>query len=194
MALSNQKTPTSTLDAFLAWAVAEGYSVGENPRYGTKRVTKSVHAKGSFHYDGLAADINAGTNGPAERAKLLTALTRAQAAGLAVTFARDGLVGSAKNHQNHLHVDVGEWSNLGTGLVRAAVIAPHSDVLVVGAKGPAVEALQRRLNRDYPAYSNLVPDGDYGPRTKDVVAEFQRRAGLVPDGEAGPRTFAALGL
>ena len=77
MALSKQITPTSVLDGFLAWAVSQGYHVGENPRYGTKTVTRGVHAPESFHYDGLAADINFGGNGEGERAKLLAALDEA---------------------------------------------------------------------------------------------------------------------
>lgn len=208
MALSKQITPTSTLDGYLAWAVSQGYHVGENPRYGTKTVTKGVHAAGSFHYDGLASDINAGANGAAERAKLLVALDEAVRRGLAVTFARDGVVGSAANHKNHLHVDVGEWSNLGKGLVRRTPavtgaggangsvtwLGSDDGVLVLGSQGDRVHALQTRLNRDYPAYSNLAADGDYGHATVAVVKEFQRRAGLFVDGEAGPRTLAKLGL
>lgn len=208
MALSKQITPTSTLDGFLAWAVGAGYHVGENPRHGTKKVTKGVHKVGSFHYDGLAADINFGANGPAERAKLLVALTKAESMGLAVTYARDGIVGSAATHKNHLHVDVGEWSNYGRGVVRRTPAATGASganmsvtwlghdkgVLVLGSQGDRVRALQERLNRDYPAYSNLAVDGDYGHATVAVVKEFQRRAGLKVDGEAGPRTLAKLGL
>lgn len=73
-------------------------------------------------------------------------------------------------------------------------VAP-SRVLVVGSKGARVERLQRFLKKNYPAYAKrLVADGIYGPATKAVVAEFQRRAGLKPDGEAGPATHKALGL
>lgn len=63
-----------------------------------------------------------------------------------------------------------------------------------GSSGEAVRALQMRLNRDYPRYSNLVVDGIYGPATESVVREFQSRAGLTADGVAGPRTLARLGL
>lgn len=59
---------------------------------------------------------------------------------------------------------------------------------------PQVRALQTRLNRDYPSYSKLLVDGDYGPSTERVVREFQRRAGLLPDGIAGPVTLRRLGL
>ena len=67
-------------------------------------------------------------------------------------------------------------------------------VLNPGDSNDLVRLLQARLNRDYPLYSNLVVDGDYGPRTTAAVREFQRRAGLVVDGIAGPRTLGRLGL
>ncbi len=63
-----------------------------------------------------------------------------------------------------------------------------------GATGQAVRDLQARLNRDYPRYSKLVVDGDFGPATDSVVREFQTRAGLVVDGIVGPATWNALGL
>ena len=121
----------ATLDSFLKWCVAEGYRVGENPRFGTKTVTKGVHMSNSLHYnqgpgrEGEAADINYGVNGPAERAKLIVAQEKAQSMGLAVTYARYGTEGSAKTHQNHLHVDRGVWCNLGKGLFKvSAPVAP----------------------------------------------------------------------
>jgi hypothetical protein len=67
-------------------------------------------------------------------------------------------------------------------------------VLRPGDNNDLVRLLQGRLNRDYPLYSNLVVDGDYGPRTTAVVREFQRRAGLTVDGIAGPQTLGRLGL
>ena len=60
--------------------------------------------------------------------------------------------------------------------------------------GPRVLALQQVLNRDYPAYSELDEDGEFGPLTEAVVMEFQRRSALTPDGVAGPAVLAALGL
>lgn len=200
MALSRQLTPTRTLLDFLTWAVQAGYSVREHPDHGG--VTPGVHRAGSWHHDGLAADLNHGPDGPVERERLLVALHEAERRGLAVTFARDGTVGSARTHQNHLHVDVGEWSNHGRGLVRRAAPAPGAPApptqapvaSSAGASSPALREVQARLNRDYPAYSRLVEDGVDGPRTRAAVSEFQRRAGLTADGVAGPRTRARLGL
>jgi hypothetical protein len=72
--------------------------------------------------------------------------------------------------------------------------AAGGTLLRKGSKGAAVSALQARLNRDYPAYSRLVVDGDFGPATDAAVREFQRRSGLTADGIAGPATLGRLGL
>jgi hypothetical protein len=70
-----------------------------------------------------------------------------------------------------------------------------SQVLRVGSKGAAVRALQAGLNKTFPAYSHLDVDGQFGPKTKAVVMEFQRRskfkAGDV-NGIVGPATRKAL--
>lgn len=67
-------------------------------------------------------------------------------------------------------------------------------VLQLGSTGQAVKELQTTLNTQYPSYSKLVVDGNYGPATETVVKEFQTRAMLVSDGVAGPKTLAALHL
>lgn len=63
-----------------------------------------------------------------------------------------------------------------------------------GATGQHVRDLQARLNRDYPRYSNLVVDGDFGPATEAVVREFQRRSFTAVDGIVVPATWGRLGL
>lgn len=65
-------------------------------------------------------------------------------------------------------------------------------ILRAGSNGPAVEAMQRGLNRVFPTYSRLTVDGDFGRKTEVVVREFQRRAGLTVDGVVGSKTRAAL--
>ena len=114
-----------------------------------------MHRPGSWHADGLAADLNHGSNGPIERAQPLIALGETEQRGLAITYARDGTAGSAGAHQNHLHVDVGEWSNLGRGLVRRSppTRSPAGAAARPAAPGdPVLHSAQARLNRDYPAY------------------------------------------
>ncbi len=55
---------------------------------------------------------------------------------------------------------------------------------------PALVAkIQGQLNK---LGSSLAVDGDYGPRTKAAVTDFQRKHGLDADGWAGPITQAEL--
>lgn len=191
MALSKQQAPKKNLLAFLAHAASLGFHVGEHPAYGG--VTDNVHRAGSWHPDGLAADINWRGSG-SERAKILQLIPAAERYGLGITFARDGIAGSAVNHQNHLHVDCGSWSNYGKGAVRAkrATITVNGNVLQRGSTGARVGKLQAGLNSVFPAYSDLVRDNVYGAQTEAVVTEFQKRVGIMPDGVVGPVTRAAL--
>lgn len=71
---------------------------------------------------------------------------------------------------------------------------PGIDFIDFGDVSDKVKVVQQRLNRDYPLYSKLDPDGVFGAQTLYVVKEFQRRAGLVVDGIVGPATLVALGL
>lgn len=65
--------------------------------------------------------------------------------------------------------------------------------LTIGARGPAVVALQTALNRAMPqARPQLDTDGSFGSNTRNRVIEFQRARGLMPDGVVGPKTWAAL--
>ena len=70
---------------------------------------------------------------------------------------------------------------------RSQVVASASAVaLERGDRGPAVAALQRRLN--------LNADGVFGPATERAVKRFQRRRGLTRDGVVGRQTAAILKL
>lgn len=84
----------------------------------------------------------------------------------------------------------------GSQLLPAAPVTPVASlVLTVGSTGPHVANLQNGLNRVFPGYKGtpLKPDSIYGPATKSVVMEFQRRAGhLSVDGICGPNTIARL--
>lgn len=107
--------------------------------------------------------------------------------------------GPARQYNNPLF---GDWFYLpgpivGTGAsTPAPVIPPGAVYLGIGYEdtGARVLALQQRLNADYPAYSNLDEDGEFGPATESVVKQFQLRSALTVDGVAGPATLAALGL
>jgi murein DD-endopeptidase MepM/ murein hydrolase activator NlpD len=73
---------------------------------------------------------------------------------------------------------------------------PMSDgVLRQGENGAEVKKLQEQLNalgfKDAQG-KTLVPDADFGGKTKQAVEAFQRAHGLVDDGIVGKATFAAL--
>ena len=197
MALSKQQAPTSHLTAFLAEVAGRGYHVGENPNYGG--VNNAVHRPGSWHGDGLAADINWRGAG-SERQKLLELIPLAEAYGLGLTFARDGVVGSARTHQGHLHVDVGSWSNYGRGPVRAhrATRKPPSSsgkrrkprklgTLRRGRRTGRIKLWQRILRA---SGHKLAADRVFGAVTYAETCDWQRARGLVPDGVVGPRSWA----
>ena len=59
-----------------------------------------------------------------------------------------------------------------------------SSLLKVGSRGPAVEAVQRKLG--------IPADGIFGPQTRGAVRAFQAKHNLVVDGIVGPQTRAAL--
>jgi peptidoglycan hydrolase-like protein with peptidoglycan-binding domain len=71
-----------------------------------------------------------------------------------------------------------------TAARRAELLSHRAALLRLGAKGPAVVAVQRRLG--------LHVDGVYGERTMAAVSGYQRRHHLVPDGVCGPRTWDSL--
>ena len=66
---------------------------------------------------------------------------------------------------------------------------PNRPLLKRGAKGKAVERLQRALRA---AGFAVVPDGDFGPATDRAVRAFQEARRLQPDGVVGPATWNAL--
>lgn len=113
--------------AFAYWAKANGFRVGEFAPWTT---VHNVHIPGSYHfqrgeYRGVsyskAADINWGPPGATSAeysAMQRKAIPVARSMGLSVIYALHGTVGSAGSHKDHLHVDLGIWSNLGRGAFR----------------------------------------------------------------------------
>jgi peptidoglycan hydrolase-like protein with peptidoglycan-binding domain len=69
------------------------------------------------------------------------------------------------------------------------VAAAPQPTLRVGSSGEAVRRLQELLNQ---RGAGLVPDGQFGPKTRSAVVAFQQGSGLTPDGVVGPMTWGAL--
>ena len=61
--------------------------------------------------------------------------------------------------------------------------------LKLGQQGPAVQALQERLNRDG---ATLDADGKFGPRTEAALKSWQASRSITDTGVVGPTTIAAL--
>lgn len=107
--------------------------------------------------------------------------------------------GNARHYNNSLYHD---WFYLPGPIINDGTTTPAPPTapgaVYLGEDyentGDRVLALQKRLNDNYPAYSDLDEDGEYGPLTAAVVREFQARSNLTIDGVAGPATLAALGL
>lgn len=66
--------------------------------------------------------------------------------------------------------------------------------LQIGSRGPAVAAIQNKLNMMLSPSPRLVADGSFGPKTSQAIKLFQQRKGLVADGVVGAKTAAALGV
>lgn len=69
------------------------------------------------------------------------------------------------------------------------VEAMASRTLAIGDKGEAVKDLQNHLAK---LGYQLSDDGDFGPKTRGVVRQFQQSAGLKADGIVGPKTLRSL--
>ena len=64
--------------------------------------------------------------------------------------------------------------------------------LSIGSIGQAVKEVQSALNLKPSSLPALKVDGNFGPKTKSKVVEFQQRNGLVADGIVGPLTLDEL--
>lgn len=218
MGIGRQAASSADLKAFLKWAKAYGFRVLEHPDYGG---VHPVHTAGSWHYDGLAADLNYGPPGaPAvERDAAAYAIKSAQAFGLGCIYALHGTHGSAATHRDHLHVDVSVSTNLGDRYSTT----PRGDRKVHQLQGAAHLAMRRRDNlwgddtekrldavrqasrfhgTDFPhgvktaqRSVGVKVDGKWGPKSRrahdKTVAKFQAVLGVTADGVWGARTERA---
>lgn len=76
------------------------------------------------------------------------------------------------------------------GAAPAASSALTRRMLIEGAVGNDVLALQQWFNTMFPAYSRIdLKPKRYGPQTIGVVREWQRRSGLLDDGVMGPKSW-----
>lgn len=230
MGLGRQTTDVDNLAAFLDWADSQGWRIWQNSAYGG---VDNVHSKGSWHYDSeiasslfnkkkysLAADLNYGPSGaPAiERTKAKRAIRVAEAFGLGLIYARDGVVGSARNHKGHLHVDVGPTSNYGRGLVytpRATSIKVYRIQKVLHAerdnqpgadtkkRAKALKAASRYGTVKFPHGVKFAQDvvgtskdGEWGAKSRaahdKTIKAIQGILGVKRDGVYGPVTDKAL--
>jgi hypothetical protein len=64
--------------------------------------------------------------------------------------------------------------------------------LQLKSRGDDVERLQRLLNSRLYGRNSLKVDGQFGPRTRAAVVEFQKKSKLTADGIAGRRTWFVL--
>lgn len=158
MAMSAKQAPTEALVIACELAIAMGGRVSEMPPWDAPNA--GAHSAKSWHYDrdgkyGQAADINFGASGTSslEREKIIKLIRSAESLGLGVIYARDGVVGSAGQHRTHLHMDVGSYSNLGTGSRRAKIgsVVPTRTQVALNFTGEGKDNLfgqnsQRRLD------------------------------------------------
>ncbi|NJM70933.1 MAG: peptidoglycan-binding protein [Scytonema sp. RU_4_4] len=70
-----------------------------------------------------------------------------------------------------------------------AVWVSQRKTIQEGSKGDEVQMLQELFNN---YYKDVNADGNFGPKTKAVVIDFQKARGLKADGIVGPATWASL--
>ncbi|GAB3105923.1 hypothetical protein [Isoptericola nanjingensis] len=192
LGIGRQKSSSTTLRHYLSWARAYGFRVSEHPLYGG--VTRGAHSKSSWHYDGLAADLNYGPAGApsSERSRARTAIKVADSMGLGVIYARDGTVGSAASHRNHVHVDVGTTSNYGRGTVLAPAGSRTTQRLQEVAHFPLAQRDNLwGANTDQRLQAIRAASRMHGTKFPYGVKTAQRAVGVTADGKWGPKSRAA---
>lgn len=121
-------------------------------------------------------------------AMTLYAPTPARAADLTVTQAQQALHG--------LYYYDGPIDGInGNDTERGArAFQTHNCLAIDGDVGPITsEALVAKV-KEVQRKVGVEADGDYGPKTKGAVTDWQRSHGLSADGVAGPATMKAMGI
>ena len=188
MALGRQLTHGNLLLAFLQTAAAQGVQVGEHPAFGG---VHPVHVANSWHYDGLAADLNtrAGASA-AEKSELAPWADLAISLGIGYFLNRTGRgIGAAATHNTHLHVDCGGWYNFGDGDLQVPA-QPGWPRLLKGSHGLHVEVLQRVLKLY--GFDPGPFDGQDGPKTTSAVVAYQTSRKLTVDGVVFNQTWGKI--
>lgn len=97
-------------------------------------------------------------------------------------------------HRDHLHIELTRSAATSlrpstvAGIFGESIPAP-TVIIQEGDSGKSVAEFQKQVNRY--GYS-LKVDGDFGPKTRQVVIDFQEKHGLTPDGIVGPATRAKM--
>lgn len=202
MATSARRATRKSLRAFLKYAQANGYRIGESLPYTS---VHSVHENHSFHYDKYrsdhdgkvyseAADINTGAPGAsqAEREKLALLIPVAESYGIAFILGIYGTEGSAAKHRDHAHVDIGSWSNYGRG----AFPPPRGDSRVYDMQTATRTEVKKRDNlygKESHKRANAVRMAStyMGPKFPYGVEYAQRVIGVKDDGVWGAKSKEA---
>lgn len=108
-----------------------------------------------------------------------------------------GIVNSSVWYKiSYIYAAVKQLSELSSeGITFEELAGRYPDTVKPGEKGNNVRLLQYILNllSDYYSYiPRITIDGVYGPKTQEIVKEFQRKQALTPDGVVEPKTWQKL--
>jgi len=197
--LAHESAGFSTTEEFASGAAYEGRAdlgndhAGDGVRYKGRGLIQ-LTGRANYRRFGRIVGVDLEAN-PALAAEPRLSLTIAcaywQAHGLNAPADADDLVAITRAINGGLNGIAERRAALARAKAALAGQQPAAarPVLGPGARGPAVAALQARLNA---RGAGLALDGLYGPVTGLAVRRWQAQNGLVADGIAGPETWASL--